>query len=341
MEGGDLVAETFGGQGCFGQLSTPGFDGVVAGAYQIGFVGVGGQRELVAHGLEVELDVVVEGAHLDLEAPGGCSDRLDDRGLDVGQVDGAGVGELADRDTAGEGLEAGGEEDRQEARAQAVGWGGERAGELVEGLGGGTRFGEEALDVSPDSGDILLSELVGCGPAPAAVGCRAVEAGTDQHRAGDRCVGCGPAGHAEVGLAALLDDGPHTFLARVDHGPTELLANDLLVLDPRGAAEALFGQAREGFGGRDTAVDAEIAAGGPPDGALAFGAGQLVGEADEVVAGDGGKLLELALDQRVLVEERVVAEKAAEHEKLERHLADLERAPGDDDHEIRAVGRQV
>lgn len=50
LEGGDLVAETFGGQGRFRQLTAPGLDGVEAGAYQIGFMGVGGEGELVVYG---------------------------------------------------------------------------------------------------------------------------------------------------------------------------------------------------------------------------------------------------------------------------------------------------
>lgn len=86
-------------------------------------MGVGSKRELVAYGPQVELDAVVEGEHLDFEAPGDRGDALDDRGLDVRKVDGTSVGELADRDTAGEGLQAGGEEHRQEADArEKFGW---------------------------------------------------------------------------------------------------------------------------------------------------------------------------------------------------------------------------
>ena len=128
LEGNDLVAEPLGGQSCFGKLPAPGVDGVEAGAHQIDLEDVSGKRELVTHGLQVELGVVVKGEDLDFEALRCRDDALDDRGFDIGQVDGAGVGELADGDTAGEGLQAGGEEHRQEARVQAVGWGGERVG---------------------------------------------------------------------------------------------------------------------------------------------------------------------------------------------------------------------
>ena len=59
MEGGDLVTESLSGQRRLGQLPTPSLDGVEAGADQIGFLGVGGEGEFVAHGPEVELDAVV------------------------------------------------------------------------------------------------------------------------------------------------------------------------------------------------------------------------------------------------------------------------------------------